>query len=124
MPADSDDFQDIARADVPSLRRTMRKLGVIVAEVDRNLRYVWIDNPHADFDANAVVGKRDDELIGREGAELVELKQRVLDTRQPASRLLSFARSDGQRRYNISAYPIRGARGRVEGVLTVGFEAQ
>jgi hypothetical protein len=124
MATDPDGMQEIERADVQSVRRTMRKLGVVVAEVDSDLRYVWIDNPHPDFDAKAVIGKRDDELIDRGDAEeLIDLKRHVLKSEQATSRLLTFKRSDGSRRYNVSAYPVRNARGKVDGVLTFGFEA-
>jgi hypothetical protein len=51
-------MKDIERSNVAGVRRSLRVLGAIVAEVDQQLRYVWIDNPHPDFDAKAVVGKR------------------------------------------------------------------
>ncbi|HET7731974.1 MAG TPA: PAS domain-containing protein [Usitatibacter sp.] len=101
----------------------MKALGVVTAEVDTGLRYVWIDNPHPDFDPEAVVGKRDDELIPEADAEaIVALKQQILDTAQGAKRLLSFERSDGVHYYMIDGRPILGEAGQVEGIVTFGFE--
>jgi hypothetical protein len=95
----------------------------VVAEIDRRLRYVWIDNPHHDFDAAAVIGKRDDELIPeREAAEIMALKREAFDCREHISRVLTFPRSDGRRSYVIHAYPIRNAADKMEGLLTVGFD--
>lgn len=116
-------MKEVDRANVQGVRKSLKVLGAVVAEVDRELRYVWIDNPHPDFDAKAVVGKRDDELIpAAEAAQIMSLKKEVLDNESPISRTLSFGRSDGLRYYGFFAYPIRAANGKLDGVLTVGFD--
>ena len=120
-----DGIRELARTDLPALRTTMRKLGVIVAEVDCDLRYVWIDNPHPDFDPAAVIGKRDDELIPpAEAVEIMGVKRAVLQQRKTFSRVLAFNRSDGWRHYSFRAFPVRNARGRIDGIFTIGFETQ
>jgi PAS fold len=118
-------IRNLERADIKGLRRSLRGLGAIVAEVDRELRYVWIDNPHPDFAVEDVIGKRDNELISPpENAEdLMELKRQVFERKEPLSRILSFERSDGVRYYSILAYPIRSERGAFDAVFTVGFDA-
>jgi hypothetical protein len=122
-PEPREEIQEIVRSDIPSLRRAMRKLGVVVAEVDRDLRYVWIDNPHPDFDPATVVGRRDDELIpAAEAAEIMAVKRSVWQRKAPLSQVLVFKRSDGSRHYSFRAYPIRDARGRIDGILTLGFD--
>jgi hypothetical protein len=69
----------LTRREIPALRRTMKALGVVTAETDTELRYVWIENPHPDFDPESVVGKRDAELIPEgEAAGIVALKQLIL----------------------------------------------
>jgi hypothetical protein len=121
----TENIKEISRADVDELRQTMRKIGVIVAEVDPDLRYVWIENPHPDFDPAGVVGKRDDELIGPAGAdEIMRVKRAVLRQKEPVSRVLAFKRSDGWRHYSLRAYPVIGENGTVDGVLTIGFETR
>lgn len=109
----------IARENVASVRKALQALGLVVAEVDHELRYVWIDNPHPDFEANAVVGKRDDELMPEEeAAGLMALKRDVIRTGVVTTRVLDFNRSDGPRRYTVSAVPIVDASGRITGAIT------
>jgi hypothetical protein len=115
---------EIARSDIAGLRQAMTMLGLIVAEIDCDLRYVWIDNPHPDFDPTTVVGKRDEDLLAPgEAAEITALKRAVLKHHAPVSKTLGFRRSDGMRYYSLRAYPIRGEHGRVDGIISIGFEA-
>ncbi|MCE3273039.1 MAG: transcriptional regulator [Ramlibacter sp.] len=115
---------EIHRREVDSLRRTMKALHLIVAETDADLRYVWIENPHPDFDAAEVIGRRDDELIsGPEAEPLMALKRQVLAQQRPDSRVITVRRSDGDRSYSVMAYPILETDEQVRAVLTVGFSS-
>ena len=116
-------MKDVERSSVAGVRKALATLGAVVAEVDRQLRYVWIDNPHPDFDPEAAVGKRDDELVGIVDAEeIMGLKRDTFSAEAPISRVLSFKRTDGLRFYSLFAYPIREPSGRVEAILTLGFD--
>lgn len=109
----------IASENIAAIRKALAALGLVVAEVDRDLRYVWIDNPHPDFEPAAVIGKRDDELIAStDAAEIMALKRSVLESGSATSRRISFQRSDGTWEYNISAVPVREPNGAVVGVVT------
>ena len=111
------------RPDLARLRESLEPLRLIVAEVDGDLRYVWIDNPHPDFDPSAVVGKRDDDLLpAKEAAPIMALKRHVLTAGSSLNSVIAFRRSDGNRKYSIAAYPIIDDQGDVDGVLTIGFE--
>lgn len=88
----------IYRHDLSVLRDSLRRLGAIVAEVDRNLRYIWIDNLHPDFDARSVIGCRDDELIPAAEAEpIMRFKREAWRIQAPVGLTLQFRRSDGAR---------------------------
>lgn len=116
-------IQNVHWADVATIPKTFAGLGVVVAEVDEQLRYVWIENPHPDFDAKSVVGKRDDELISKADAdEIMRLKRETFDRQVAMSRVLSFKRSDGVRYYNLTAYPIIREAGKAKTILTLGFD--
>lgn len=116
-------MKDVERSNVAGLRKALAELGAVVAEVDRQLRYVWIDNPHPDFDPAAVVGKRDDELVpGADAEEIMALKRDAFARQEPIARILAFQRTDGVRHYSLFAYPIRDKAGQVEALLTVGFD--
>lgn len=116
-------MNEIARSEVGHLRETLGRLGAVLAETDGALRYVWITNPHPDFDPSQVVGKRDDELAGAGAEEIMALKREVLATGVPASRILKFQRSDGPHYYAISAYRIRERNGRHDRLLTIAFDS-
>lgn len=113
----------IARDNVGAVRVALRALGLVVAQVDRDLRYVWIDNPHPDFDSRLVVGKRDDELIAPEDAAgIMALKREVMASGVATTRTLDFHRSDRIYRYNISAVPLTDESGSVIGVITAAVD--
>ena len=113
----------IDRPDLGQIRKTLATLGAIVAEVDRDLRYVWIANPHPDFRTSEVLGKRDDELIPPGEAQgLMDLKRRTFQDGQPHSHVLRFTRSDGERCYSLLAYPVVDDDGKIRSILTVGFD--
>ena len=116
-------MNSLERYEVGGLRAAMGRLGLVVAEIDLDLRYKWIDNQHPDFDAAAVIGKRDDELIPRsEADQIMSLKREVLHGLCSVNRTLAFKRSDGTHYYNIYAYPVRDSKGNIDGILTVGFD--
>jgi hypothetical protein len=116
-------MQDVDRSNVAGVRKALSALGAVVAEVDRQLRYVWIDNPHPDFDAKSAIGKRDDELISKADAEeIMSLKRDTFARGAPMARILAFKRSDGLRYYSLFAYPIRQGSGKLDTILTVGFD--
>lgn len=116
-------MDEIRRTDLEDLKKTLAALGAVVAEVDRQLRYVWIANPHPDFSDVDVLGKRDDELIAQDSAKtLMALKKRTFDERRALSHVLQFHRTDGERTYSLFAYPIVEEGGEVRGILTVGFD--
>jgi hypothetical protein len=113
----------VHRSSIPGIRHALGNLGAIVADVDRELRYVWIDNPHPDFRADAVIGRRDDELISGEDAhEIMAVKRKAFELERPVSRVLMFHRSDGVRYFSFFAYPILEDNGTVKSILTVGFD--
>ncbi len=116
-------MQRLERSDIATIRAAMKLFHFVVAEIDTELRYVWVDNAHPDFDPSVVVGKRDDELITpAEAEEIMALKRNALLHREPTKRVLGFQRSDGFRFYCVCAFPVRNASGAVDGLLTVGFD--
>lgn len=96
---------------------------LVLAEVNRELRYVWIRNPHPDFDPAQVLGRRDDELDpSPEIHRLVEMKREVLETGRPLHRDWSVDRSDGRHYYDFHLMPHFDEEGVVVGVLTAALD--
>lgn len=115
-------MNEIGRFDVDYLREALGRLGVVVAEVDHDLRYGWIVNPHPDFYSAEVVSKRDDELADADGLEIMNIKREVLGTGELGERVLRFSRSDGPHYYSLSVFPIRENDGRRDRLLTIAFD--
>ena len=117
-------------ASLKALRESEQRLAValknapmVVAHVDKDLRYTWIHNPHPDFKPEDVIGKRDDELAKTEGTfRFMELKRQVLDGGIPARREISFILSDGERAYDIYAEPKSNSIGKIIGLTTTALD--
>ena len=104
-------------------RMVLSRSPVIMAQVDRDLRYVWIHNPHPDFDQESTRGKRDDDLADNEGTrQLMDLKRYVVETGRSARQTISFPASDGVRTYDVAAEPLIDDAGTVAGATTVAFD--
>lgn len=96
---------------------------VVVAESDAELRYVWIVNPHPDFDVEKYMGKRDDELDTSESSRrLTEMKRWVVETGESMEAEVPFTLSNGRRVYDFSLKPLRDKTGMITGVSSVAVD--
>lgn len=115
-------MNDLLEDDISALRLKFKTLEVIVAEIDKELRYKWIENPHSDFDPNNVIGKRDDELIPAKDAEgIISFKKKIFETGKAQMATLPFNLPSGFFNYNISGYPVKNSHGQTTGIITFGF---
>ena len=97
--------------------------GIVMAHVDKDLRYSWIFDPHPDFISKNVIGKRDDEIAQNDGIfNLIALKKRVMDSGMSEEKVINFPLSNGFIPYRISASAIQNILGQVVGVSTIGVE--
>lgn len=104
-------------------KRILEDSPVIIALVDTNLRYTWIYNPHPDFDAQAVIGKRDDEIVRNDGMlQLMHLKQRVIENGAAAEEEITFPESNGLTTYRVSARPVHNEFGHIIGAKTLAID--
>ena len=104
-------------------RRALEDSGLIAARVDADLRYEWIHNPHPDFDAATVIGRRDDELMpADEAAALMALKREVLETGRGIQRELVFSGPEGMRWHAIRGEPLFDSSGNVVGLTTAALD--
>jgi two-component system CheB/CheR fusion protein len=101
------------------IRVALKHTPIIVAMTDRDLRYVWVYDPHPDFDKTRVIGKRDDEIAQNDGThKLVALKEQVVKTGVGTRSEIVFPLPDGALTYDIIAEPLRDEGGQVIGVTT------
>ncbi len=105
-------------------RGAIESSGIVVAAVDRELRYSWFSDPHHEFNAAASLGKRDDESSElQNAAELMEIKRKALESGKSVQRTLMLEGADGSRRfYELIAKPLSYGGGERVGVITVARE--
>ncbi|MCP4139304.1 MAG: PAS domain S-box protein [Chloroflexi bacterium] len=101
------------------LQLAARQLGLIFAQVDLDLRYTWIYNPHPDFNPETSLGKRDTEIADNEGTRrLQQLKTKVIETGQEQRERITFPLTIGMQKYDIRAEPLRDNDDNLTGVTT------
>lgn len=105
------------------LKLSARKKDAIVAACDAGLRYTHLFNPHPRFTTEGSIGKRDDELAPADHvAELVALKEEVVQSGREVRRRVHTRVGDEVRLYDVLAEPIHGDRGEVSGVATAAVD--
>jgi signal transduction histidine kinase len=94
---------------------------VVVFEHDRDLRYIWVNNPLDEF--ATALGRTDEEILGESGRELMRVKRAVLESGQGVRRevTLPVRGEPGVRIYDLVAEPIV-REGSVEGVACAAID--
>lgn len=104
-------------------RVALKSGAIIVAHVDRDLRYTWMYNPHPGFVSEEWIGKRDDEILPpAEARALMDLKREVLESGVGARREVNLRLADGPRIYDIVAEPLIDGEGQGAGVTTAALD--
>jgi PAS domain S-box-containing protein len=105
------------------LRLALQNKAIVLAGVDRDLRYIWVQNPHPDFSEEGVIGKRDEDLLPEAAAkQFTSIKQKVLETGEAQRTEISVELSDGLHSYDFYAEPTRDAAGNTIGLTTSSFD--
>jgi len=98
-------------------RTALENSPLAVFRLDTDLRYTWISNPHDDFDPDAVIGKRDDELLPPDAAEtIMEPKLKALETGEPVRKEVTYELPNGEVSYDLTVAPIQDESGEVTGL--------
>lgn len=111
------------RCERDHFKMALRHSPVVAFRLDTDLRYVWVGNPHTDFEGVSVVGKRDDELLPSDAAEIVVApKREALETGRRVRRQVRYDLPGGPVSYDLTVEPIHGPDGSVEGLACVAVE--
>lgn len=99
------------------LQVALRSVPLMVYTCDRQQRYTSVYQPLAGFRPEEVLGKRDDELIPLENAaELIDAKQKALDTGQGDVQEVLVPANGENYYYILTTEPIRDHDGSVTGL--------
>ncbi len=91
---------------------------------DRDLRYTWMYNPHRSFDAAAVIGQTDRDILSRpDDAEVTEqVKRLAIATGQRQRREVVIMTDGIELQYDLLVEPMRDRAGRIEGVRCAAID--
>ena len=104
------------------LRVTLKNAPLFLYTADRDLRYTWIQRPHAKIPVEQLLGRRDDELFAPEEVrELIELKQRVIDRGTGERKEITLNIGASLEVYDITVEPLV-ADGAVLGVTVAALD--
>lgn len=107
------DITELRRTEL-ALQQTTERLNVALKSApitlfyqDTDLRYTWIYKPSPNLTGEEVLGRRDEDLLDSESAaELIRLKQQVLDTGVGLREEVKIARSGQTRYYDLTIDPV------------------
>ncbi len=98
-------------------RTALENTPLVAFRLDTNLRYTWITNPHEDFDPDAVIGKRDDELLPPDAAAtIMEPKRKALETGERVREEVTYELPSGVVSYDLTVVPIQDESGEITGL--------
>jgi PAS domain S-box-containing protein len=110
------------RTEKEHFRQALENSPVVAFRLDADLRYTWVGNPHPDFDADAVIGRRDDELLPPEAAETVMApKREALETGEGVRRRVEYDLPSGPVSYELTVEPLY-EEGKVVGVTCAALD--
>ncbi|WP_458190939.1 PAS domain-containing protein [Haladaptatus sp. NG-WS-4] len=125
-------FQDISerkhlehdlQIDEEHFRTVLENSPLVAFRLDTDLRYTWIANPHEDFDPDAVIGKRDDELLPPDAAEsIMAPKRRALETGERVREEVTYELPSGQVSYDLTVAPLRDETGKIVGLTAASLD--
>jgi PAS domain S-box-containing protein len=105
------------------LRLAIRIAPLTMFAIDMELRCTWAYRPTFDFDEQAIIGKRDDELMTpEEAAPFIAFKQHVLDTGRTERRLLRVRVGGVEATHDTTLEPLRDAEGRICGLIGASLD--
>ncbi|WP_318570118.1 PAS domain-containing sensor histidine kinase [Salinigranum marinum] len=111
------------RTEREQFRVALQNSPVVAFRLDTDLRYTWVGNPRAGFDAATVVGKRDDELLDSAAAETVmEPKRRVLETGEGVREEVTYELPTGEVTYDLTIEPLRDDSGEIVGLTAAALD--
>ncbi len=104
-------------------RLALETAPLVIAHLDKEIRYTWLYNAHPDFQAEDMVGKHDDEMLNGHEAEIyIQARRQVLASGIGMRQEFSFTLSDGRHIYDITIEPMRDADGVVSGLTTAALD--
>jgi len=108
-------IEEVIRRSEERFRVALKDSPITVFSQDLNLRYTWIYNPHLYWNLE-IVGKSDEEILGKKAASLTEIKRRVLKTRKPVREEIAIPHNGTPLVFDVSVEPVFDENGHLTGI--------
>lgn len=111
--------EEALRHSVERLRLAIDTSGVVVFNQDADLRYTWIYRPMLGHAPEDMVGRTDMDLFERveDAARIVEIKRRVLATREAQRHLVELRHRGSALWFDLNVQPRFGSDGDLVGII-------
>jgi PAS domain S-box-containing protein len=104
-------------------RVALSSLPMTVYILDQDLRYTWIYNPRLGWNDQKILGKRDDDLYpGETSAEMIAVKQSVIDTCQSIQKEVQVSIAGKTMCFLLSLEPLLNAEGEATGLIGASLD--
>lgn len=104
-------------------RVALKSTQITVFTQDRDLRFTWAYNPSPDFDADFVLGKTDEDLVGTEqAARTMAVKRRVLETGKGIREELSTIMGGKTLYYDLTVEPLYDENDEIVGIVCASID--
>lgn len=101
----------------------LRNSPITVLTTDRDLRFTWVHNPGQGFQLEELIGKRADQVVPPEDvAEMMAFLRSVLRSGRGMRREIRMQSSEELLAYDMTAEPILGPEGEVQGLTIVAVD--
>ncbi len=111
------------RTEKEQFRVAVENSPLVAFRLDTDLRYTWVANAHDDFDADEVLGKRDDDLLPAEAAEVIMApKRKALETGERVREEVTYELPSGLVSYDLTVEPLRDETGDIVGLTAASYE--
>jgi PAS domain S-box-containing protein len=112
--------EEVLRDNEEKLRIAIVGMDSHVFTQDKDLRFTWAFNPTSGFDDDAIMGRTDaDFLPPPEAAQIIEAKERVLETGVSEKSEFQLTVEGKESFYEVTVEPLRDASGDTVGIIGV-----
>ncbi|MGB3211002.1 MAG: chemotaxis protein CheB [Desulforhopalus sp.] len=109
--------QEELRLNEERMRVAFQAFPVVIFNQDKNLRYIWVYNPHSHFSTDGVLGKTDADLLSeKEAVSLTAIKQQVIESGVGTRQNVQITIDGRAHTYDLSLEPLRDAENSIIGV--------
>lgn len=109
--------QEALRLNEERMRVALKASPVMVFNQDKELCYIWIQNPHPIFSGKQFLGKTDADIISEDDAlRIISIKQNVLETKTGARQEVAITIENKTYFFDLTVEPLYNSDGDIEGI--------